>query len=80
MCDTFRDLPLHPFFECFSQPIVLTLSLRAAKTSDNFMFPGFLDIYPPLIPLTLFTILLFFSFEKFAPSIAMKCFVLMKYL
>ena len=33
----FTDLPLHPFFECFSHPTVLTFSSTAKKISDIFL-------------------------------------------
>ena len=39
----FADLPLHPFFECFSQPIVFTFSSTALKISKILIFEASLE-------------------------------------
>ena len=59
------DFPLHPFFECFWHPMVLTFSSTAERISEILISSGVLfKVYPPFFPLILLTISFFFNFKN----------------
>ena len=77
----FAVLPLHPFFECFSHPIVLTFSSTAKKISEILICEASLKrMYPPLIPRILVTILFFLTSKIIAQDNLMIFLVSKKYL